>query len=209
MTDLPFSLWLTVGSPYDAAVQLIYKLPAKYRLVRHTHHTDIVEGSNLPYRDLVCPSRGTSEVKFRASTHDDYEAELIQTTLINLRTWNGQTATKIEKRAFRIRNGGWSLWAVQAVDGVDVVRWKLADLTLCEVASPAQVGPTGQDVVQKAALKGGPWQDGRGTNAVAMCVWVGRKTCWQLSHQIDREVLGASEISNDEFWPAEEGGGSA
>ncbi|CAD6577224.1 MAG: hypothetical protein ASARMPREDX12_008272 [Alectoria sarmentosa] len=95
----------TVGSTYDAAVQLIYKLPGKYRLIRQTHHTHIVQGTPLAYRDLVCPSHGTSEIILRGSSDRDYEMELVQTTIINLRTWAGLFATKIEKRAFRIRHG--------------------------------------------------------------------------------------------------------
>lgn len=98
------------------------------------------------------------------------------------------------------------MWDVHTDKGFDVVGRKAADLTLVEVASPKQVGATAADVVQKAALRGGPWQDGRGTNAMAMCVWVGRQLCWQLTHQVDRKASGASEICGDEFWPAVQDG---
>lgn len=211
MAALPSSFFLTVavGSTYHAAVQLFYKLPGKYRLVRRTHHTHIVEGTHLSYRDLIYPSHGTSEITLRPSTDPDreYEMELMQTTIMNLRTRYGQTATKIEKRAFRIRNGLWSMWAVHTDEGFDVVGWKVADLTLVEVASPKRVGATAAEVVQKAALRGGPWQDGRGANAMAMCVWVGRQLVWQLTHQVDRRVDGVSEVCGDEFWAAVEGEG--
>ena len=184
----------TVGSTYDAAVQLIYKLLGKYHLIRQTHHTHIVQGTPLAYRDLVCPSHGTSDIILRGSTDRDYEMELLQTTTINLRTWVGLFASKIEKRAFRIRHGQWSMWAVQEVEGLDVVSIKLADVMLCEVASPMQMRVIEADVVQKAALRGGPWRDQHGANAMAMVVWVGRQTCWQMTRRITRQVTGVGEV---------------
>ncbi|KAF6235515.1 hypothetical protein HO173_006198 [Letharia columbiana] len=91
----------------------VIKSAGKYRLVRRTHHTHLVGDTDLTYRNLVCPSHGTSEVTFRASTDGQYEVELMQTTSVDLRTWDGQTAIKTEKRAFRIGNGEWSMWAAQ------------------------------------------------------------------------------------------------
>ena len=91
------------------------------------------------------------------------------------------------------------MWAVQEVEGLDVVSTKLADVMLCEVASPTQMGATEADVIQKAALRGGPWRDGHGANAMAMFVWVGRQTRWQMTHRIPRQVTGASNACSDEF----------
>ena len=77
------------------------------------------------------------------------------------------------------------------MEGLDVVSIKLADVMLCEVASPTQMGATEADVVQKAALRGGPWRDGHGANAMAMFVWVGRQICWQMIYRIPRQVTEA------------------
>ncbi len=207
MPALPAGTFLTVGSPYDSAVQLIYKLPGKYRLIRHTHHPQIVRGTNLLYGDLIKPSHGTSEIVFCASTDSQYEVELMQTTTITLRTFYGQTANVVERRAFRIKNGRWSLWGAYSEEGVDRVLWKLADLELCEVEMPKRGGPTEADAAQKAVLKGGSWEDGWGMNALVMCVWMGTQPCWQSSHRIDRQEHGASEVCSDEFWPVVEDGG--
>ena len=209
---LPPSVFLTLGSPHDAAVQLIYKLPGKYRLVRRTHHTHIVDGTGLAFNNLVIPSLGTSEVTLRGSTDRQYEIELLQTTTITLRTWDNRRATKVEKRAFRIANGQWSLWDVRTdVGGFDVVGpGKVADLTLGEIPAPERVRPSEGDVVQKAGLNGGPWLDGHGMYLVAMCVWVGKQPRWQVMLQLDRQRGGVSEECGDEFWPlGEEGGGEA
>lgn len=92
-------------------------------------------------------------------------------------------------------------------EGFDVVTWKLADMTLDEVKSVQQIGPSEADVVQKALLKGKPWQDAYGTHRVMMCVWVGWHTCWELGHLIDRGGPGQSEICMDQFWPVVEGAG--
>ena len=81
----------------------VIKSAGKYRLVRRTHHTHLVGDTDLTYRNLVCPSHGTSEVTFRASTDSQYEVELMQTTSVDLRTWNGQTAIKIGKTRFSNR----------------------------------------------------------------------------------------------------------
>ena len=156
MAALPPSTFLTVGSPYDAAVQLFYKLPGKYHVIRPTHHASVVTGTHLAYPNLTGPSRGISEIVFRGSTNPAYEAELIQTTIINLRDRYHQTATKIEKRAFRIVDGKWSMWAVQTVHGYDHVAQKVTDLTMSEVAAPKQSGPRAGDVVQGATFQGGP-----------------------------------------------------
>ncbi len=169
-TPLSAGTFLTVGSPYDSAVQLIYKLPGKYRLIRDTHHTQIVRGINLLYGDLIKPSHGTSEIVFRASTDSQYEIELMQTTTITLRIHYGQTIKIVERYAFRIKNGRWSLWGAYSDEGVNRVLWKLADLELCEVETPKRGGPTEADAVQKAVLKGGSWKDGWGINAMVMCV---------------------------------------
>ena len=136
--SLPPDLFLPIGSPYDAAVQLLYKLPGQYRLVRQTHHSYIVNGTNLAYGDLICPSHGTSSVTLRAPSDRYYQMELLQMTTVNLRTSTGQSATKVEKRAFRIKNGLWSLWSV---DGCDAVSSKMADLTMGEVEWTQRVGP--------------------------------------------------------------------
>lgn len=85
---------------------------------------------------------------------------------------------------------------------------KLADLTLSVAGGPERVGPAEGDAVQKAALNGGPWRDGQGVNAVAMCVWVGKQPCWQLMHQVDRQKPAASEVCSDEFWPVVEDAGN-
>ena len=200
---LPPHTFLTLNSPGDAAVQLIYKLPGKYRLVRKTHHAHIVDGTGLAYRSLIVPSRGTSEVILRGSTDRQYEIELLQTITINLRTWDHRHATKVEKRAFRIANGQWSLWDVHTdVGGFDVVGpTKVADLMLGEILAPERVGPLADDVVQKAGLNGGPWLDGHGVYLVAMCIWVGKQPCWQVVLQLDRQRGGVSEECGDEFWP--------
>ena len=207
MAALPAGTFLTAGSSYDTAVQLFYKLPGKYRLIRHSHHTHVTEGTNIHYRNLLGPSHGTSEIFLRASTDSQYGVELMQTTIINLRTYYGQTATRVEKRAFRIKMGQWSMWAVRPDEGRDRISWKQADLTLDEVEAPKQGGPTEADAMQKAVLRGGPWGNERGANAMAMCVWMGKQPWWQLSHQIDRHGPGASEVCSDEFLPVVEGGG--
>lgn len=139
--------------------------------------------------------------------------EILQTTTVTLRTWTGQSAIKIEKRAFRIKNGRWSLWTVEGEDGIgdgddDVVGRKLADLVLGEVRSPVGVG---EEEVQKVVLEGGPWRDGLGVNDVAVEVWVGRGVCWRLMHRIERVGAGrgaeGSEVCYYEFWPLVEGVG--
>ena len=209
---LPPHIFLTLNSPSDAAVQLIYKMPGRYRLVRKTHHTDIVDGTGLAFRNLIVPSLGTSEVILRGSTDPQYEIELVQTTTINLRTQDNRHATKVEKRAFRIANGQWSLWDVRTdVGGFDVVGpSKVADLVLGEIRAPERVGPLEDDVVQRAGLNGGPWLDGNVIFMVAMCIWVGKQPCWQVMLQLDRQRGRVSEECGDEFWPLEgEGKGEA
>ena len=206
------TMFLTLNSPNDAAVQLIYKLPGRYRLVRKTHHTHIVDGTGLAFGNLVVPSLGTSEVTLRGSTDRQYEIELLQKTTINLRTWDNRHATKVEKRAFRIANGQWSLWDVHTdVGGFDVVGpTKVADLMLGEIPMPERVGLSDGDVVQKAGFNGGPWLDGHGVSLMAMCIWIGKQPCWQMMLQLDRQRGGVSEECGDEFWPlGEEGKGDA
>ncbi|KAM0802168.1 hypothetical protein BDR22DRAFT_845230 [Usnea florida] len=199
----PPSTFLTLNSPYDAAVQLFYKLPGRYRLVRKTHHTHIVEGTGLAFENLIVPSLGTSKVTLRGSTDRQYEMEILQTTTIHLRTSDNRHATKVEKRAFRIANGQWSLWdAYTNVGGFDVVRpSKVADLMLGEIPAPERLGPSEGDVVQKAGLEGGPWLDGHGVYLVAMCIWVRKQPCWQMMLQLDRQRGAVSEECGDEFWP--------
>ena len=206
MATLPAHLFLTVGSQHDAAVQLLYKLPGSYRLIRRTHYTNVVNGTNLLYRDLICPSHGISQLILRAPKDRQYEMELVQTTTIYLRSWGGRSATIIEKRAFRISNGRWSMWNVDNVQGEDIVGSKVADLMLREMAAPKDVAGNG---LQEARLHGGPWEDTLGTNSLTICVWVGRQLCWQSMHQIDRpggrQVPSISQSCSDEFWPAVEG----
>ena len=199
---LPSNIFLTLNSPHDAAVQLFYKLPGRYRLVRKTHHAHIVDGTGLAFGSLIVPSLGTSEVTLRGSTDCQYEIELLQTTTINLRTWDHRHATKVEKRAFRIANGRWSLWDVHTdVGGYDVGGPKVADLMLGDIPAPERVGLLEGEVVQKAGLNGGPWLDGHGIYLVAMCIWVGKQPCWQVMLLLDRQRRGASEECGDEFWP--------
>ena len=190
-------LFLTVGSPNDAAVQLFYKLPGQYRLVRHSQYSYMVNGTNLPYRDFICPSHGTSSVTIRAPSDSDYEMELLQTTTINLRTRSGQSATQVEKRAFRIKNGQWSLWSVDEFDNVS----KLANLMMGEVREQERVGPSETDFVQKVALYGGPWPSALGHHAVKVWVWVGRQLYWQDVQLVVRPRGAENEVFTDEFWP--------
>ena len=98
------------------------------------------------------------------------------------------------------------MWCVDDVEGLDVVRAKMADLTLGAVQPATQGAPTGLDAEQIVRLDGGPWQDGRWRNGVAMRVWVKKRLAWQFAHQLDRQGVGASEVCSDEFWPAVEGG---
>lgn len=230
----PKHLFLPIGSPHDAAVHLLYKLPGHYRLVRRTHHSDIVTGTNLPFDQLICPSHGTCHVTLRAPADPMYEMELVQTTTINLRTWSGLSATKVEERVFRIKYGRWTLWSVEQGFGDAVVGGKLADLTIGEVRAPERVGGllmfgsgsgsgSGTDVMQRVGLTAGPWRDGRGVNAMAFGVWVGRQVTWTAMHLVDRtggsevvdrvggsevvDRVGGSEVCSDEFWPIGEGQG--
>lgn len=139
--------------------------------------------------------------------------ELLQTTIVNLRTWTGLSATVVEKRVFRIKNGRWTLWSAGEGGFGDAVGEKLADLTMGEVRAPERVGGSsgssewgwGTEVVQRVGLNGGPWRDGRGAHALAVCVWVGRRVGWTAMHLVER--VGGSEFCSDEFWPVGEGQG--
>lgn len=114
----------------------------------------------------------------------------------------------VEKGVFRIKNGRWTLWAVGEDLGDVVVGEKLADLTIGEVRAPERVGGpsgSGTEVVQRVGLNAGPWRDGRGANALAVCVWVGRRVGWTAMRLVER--VGGSEVCSDEFWPLGEGQG--
>lgn len=50
----------------------------------------------------------------------------------------------------------------------------MASKTMSEVQAPKQNGPAERDVVQKATLDEGPWQDVYWKNFLPMCVWVGK-----------------------------------
>lgn len=91
---------------------------------------------------------------------------------------------------------------------MDVVEGKVADLTLSEVEAPEGVAPT--EEVQRAKLRKGSWRDGNEVNALAVCVWVGRKILLAVDASDRSSGRGVgSEVFSDEFWPAAEGEGRA
>lgn len=190
------------GSYRDAAVQLFYKMPGRYQLVRRAHHSNIIEGTNLIHANLICPSFGTSEIILRGAMDGEYEVELIQTTVINLRSSNGHSATKTEKRAFRIENRRWSIWTVDDHSGSDIVGRKVAEITFEGFTLPTNVGVTAADVVQNATLAGGPWHDRHGANAMTIRFWVNVQLVWRELHQVNLAGLpGFHEDCRDELWP--------
>lgn len=199
----PAAARILTGPVYDVPVQLAYKLPGKYHLVRRDHHPHIVEGTNQNYEDLLCPSHGTSEITLRLATGG---VELLQTTVINLRFRNGQTATKTERRAFRIRAGLWTMWMLQDHGGSDILVRKLADLKFTNLTLPFQIGVTVGNLSQIATLMGGPWPDGHGANGVILSVWVGAQRNLLFTHQVYRLELDIFEVQRDELWPVVEDG---
>ena len=129
-------------------------------------------------------------------------------TSVNLCTTSGDSATIEEKRAFRIKNGQWSLWRV---DQFNVVGEKLADLTMEEVRAPQRVGPLETDVVQKVMLFGGPWRDRFGNHSVEILIQLGRSLRWEQVEVVDRpKITGKGrELCEDEMWPIVDAGGGS
>ena len=196
---LPPHLFLRIDSPHDAAVRLFQKLPRDYRVVRRFHHPHIVSGTRLSFPDLISPSYGSCSFLSRSATDPDYEMEMVQTTVINLRTHTGQSAPLFEERAFRIKNGMWSLWKI---DGHDkAVGHKVVDFVLDEVKLPERNGPSEHDMVQKLLLRGGPWMDSRGRNKRALTVWLGKQVRWLEIHRLDQTGSGVGQSCYDEYMP--------
>lgn len=198
-TPLPPHLFLRIDSPHDSAVRLFQKLPRDYHVVRRAHHHHVVSGTKLSFPDLISPSFGSCSFLSRSATDPDYEMEMVQTTVINLRTHTGQSAPLFEERAFRIKNGSWSLWKI---DGHDkAVGHKVVDLVLDEIKLPERNGPSEHEMVQKLMLRGGPWMDSRGRNMTELTVWLGKEVCWLENHRLDQTGSGVGQFRSDEFIP--------
>ena len=198
-TPLPPHLFLRIDSPHDSAVRLFQKLPRDYHVVRRAHHHHVVSGTKLSFPDLISPSFGSCSFLSRSATDPDYEMEMVQTTVLNLRTHTGQSAPLFEERAFRIKNGSWSLWKI---DGQDkAVGHKVVDLVLDEIKLPERNGPSEHEMVQKLMLRGGPWMDSRGRNMTELTVWLGKDVCWLENHRLDQTGFVGAQFCSDEYIP--------
>ena len=196
---LPPHLFLRIDSPHDSAVRLFQKLPRDYRVVRRFPHPHIVSGTRLSFPDLISPSYGSCSFLSRSATDPDYEMEMVQTTVINLRTHTGQSAPLFEERAFRIKNGMWSLWKIEGHD--KAVGHKVVDLVLDEIKLPQRNGPSEHDMVQKLLLTGGPWMDSRGRNRTALTVWLGKQVRLLELHWLDQTGSGSGQSCYNEYMP--------
>ena len=113
----------------------------------------------------------------------------------------------LEERAFRIKNGTWSIWTIRGHD--KVVGYKVVDLVLDEVKPPEQNGPSEQDVVQKVVLRGRPWIDSYGRSLTSLTVWLGKEVRWLGSYGNAQSVVGMGQCCVDEYSPEVEGEGKA
>lgn len=136
--------------------------------------------------------------------------ELFQTKTVTLQTRDGLSATVVEKKVIRIKDGRFSLWSVG--DGDVVVGEKVADVVMAAVRTPKRTdwsfgSESGAGFVQQVELEAVPWWDERGNaNGWGALVFIGTtKTVWRSTHLV--KVGGNEEACRDEIGPVEEGRG--
>lgn len=173
--------------PTTAKRQLWDRLPGKYQLERWAHHDERIDGETFHDRHMHNPSHGVSELTSRAPTDATYEAEILQTSTIELKTKSGKEATRTEQRVFRLRqNGDWSVWNT---DGDGVVTEKFTALTLKGEIEEDE--PRNGERYQNAVLKGdkqpcmvGEEGHEKWEQDIELQFTMGREPYWVMIHEL-------------------------
>ena len=179
-------------------------------MARRHHHTQIIDGNVVDHDDIEEPSPGFSDITARASTDPRFSHELLQRSTIHMTIRGGTTAIKLEKRIFRLRNGQWSVWSVQDIDG-EVAGSRLTDLELLSVITSP--GPGLSQEVTLGASKI-PWRTGNfWITDFTLTFFLGPNGHWKMWHHIDATPLGTTRpiteaenaanvlFSDDEYFP--------
>jgi len=193
-----------INTQNPASLQLLYALIGRYHIIRRSKHAAIIDNRIYPPHLLKSPTVGYCEIALRPSTDPYYEVELIQSTTMNHKTHSDRSFMGIEKRAFRIREGEWSVWAMEEwAPGCHRVGGKLADLVLWDVPRPCLTDRGDLQIVHLTSQEEGGEVDGFNVGVkgnFAITLWLGARPCWEMKSQVGVRPEVA-EVCHDEFWP--------
>lgn len=85
--------------------------PGSYTFQRHSHHAYLIDGKFYWNTDILSPSAGQAVFWERRPTDPGFEYEMVQYSLISIRTVDGKQHSFRSSRVYRInKNGLLSIW---------------------------------------------------------------------------------------------------
>ena len=99
--------------PVDFLARFWTRLPGSYNFQRHSLHTYIIEGKSYWNKDILSPSAGQAVFWKRRPTSPMYDREMVEVSVISIRTVDGKQETFGTSRVYRIsKNGSLSIWSI-------------------------------------------------------------------------------------------------
>ena len=181
------------ANPSIQPFELWNRMAGRYAMYRLAHHDQTIDGEVFKCDDIESPSLGYSEITARPSTESGY-FELLQRSKLQIITKSGKIATIPEKRIFRLRDGKWSIWGMQDIEG-DIAGTKLTDLEFRLVV--ASVGPVLSQRVTIASEN--PWQHMDRWNNFTLTFFLESNAYWDTWHEISTTLGSLQSMTVGEY----------